>query len=63
MAKLKGLFFSLGAVDLMLYVFVGLAIWFLAADVDPVRRIKDWMASQLLAPSDGAGPFAVEMSR
>ena len=64
MTRLKGLFFSLGAVDLMLYAFVGLAIWCLAADVDPIPQIKGWVTSQLLAPtSGGAAPFVVEMSR
>ena len=64
MTKLKGFFFSLGVVDLVLYVFVGLAIWSLAADVNPVPKIKGWMTSQLLAPtSDSAAPFVVEMSR
>jgi hypothetical protein len=63
MTKLKGLFFSLGAVDVLLYAFVGLAIWSLAVDVNPVAEIKGWMTTQLRpSTDDSAASFVVEVS-
>ena len=63
-AKPREILFALGAVDVLLYAFVGLAIWFLVADVDPVPKIWSWVTSQLpTLASESAAAIVVQVSQ
>ena len=63
-AKFRQCLLGLGAVDVLLYAFVGLAIWVLAADVNPVAEIKGWMTTRSRpSTDDSAATFVVEVSR